>query len=98
MRAPQLCTYADITYRQLDHWCTKGWLVPMGRQSQNPGSGRQREFTQKQADKARIMSCLTSIGIATEKAEKIAEYHISKDAKRIYIGHGVTLLIEPHSH
>jgi DNA-binding transcriptional MerR regulator len=98
VKAKDLQRYAAISYRQIDHWCTKGWLVPIGRQSQNPGSGKDREFSQEQADKARLMSCLVSLGFATERAEKIAHLTVHKDAKRLYIGHGVTLLIEPHSH
>lgn len=90
--------YADISYRQLDHWCTKGWLVPTGRQSQNPGSGRQRSFTKEQADKARLMKCLIDLGMATEVTEKIAQLSAVRGIKKLYIGHGVTLLIEPHTH
>lgn len=98
MKAKDLLRYASITYRQLDHWCTKGWLVPYGRGSQNPGIGNDREFSREQADKARLMSCLISSGFVTHQAEKIAQAAAVGHNKHIFIGHGLTLMVEPHNH
>lgn len=98
MRAPQLCDYAGITYRQLDHWCSKGYLKPLDYQG-NPGSGVTREFTRKEGDKARLMACLIDRGFTVPAAEKIAQVNTyDQQAKSIFLGHGITVLIEPHSH
>jgi len=62
---------ADITYRQLNNWCDKGWLkfklVPgMGR------GGQQREFTAAEAEVCVRMARLVAAGVYPEKAAKIA--------------------------
>lgn len=33
--AQQLCETLNISHRQLDHWCRKGWLQP---DNPNPGT------------------------------------------------------------
>jgi DNA-binding transcriptional MerR regulator len=95
--------YADITYRQLDHWCTRGWITPKLRvlygvhETRNPGSGKERDFTQEQADRARLLRCLTRVGIDMKLALKLADA-VQQGNKTIYVGHGLTVTIEPHEH
>jgi hypothetical protein len=91
-----LCRDADISYRQLDHWCTKGYLVPAGR-DRNPGTGQSREFPWEMVKKARLMSCLIKLGFEVQLAEKVATFAAAGEFK-LAIGHGVTLTIEPHEH
>lgn len=93
-----MLAYAGISYRQLDHWCTKGWIDTIGRGTRNPGSGQQREFTTEQANKAKLMWCLSLTGFKTDVAERIANHAVKQNVKSFHLGHGVTVLIEPHTH
>lgn len=98
MNVRQVMAHAGITYRQVDHWCSAGYLVPVDYQG-NPGSGHNREFTRKEGDKARLMKCLIDIGFRPERAEMIAQLNTyDAQARSIHLGHGVTVLIEPHQH
>lgn len=90
--------HAGISYRQLDHWCSKGYIVPVNYQG-NPGSGHQREFTRQEGNKAKLMACLIKVGFRVEFAEMIAQINTyDSQAKTIHLGHGVTILLEPHHH
>lgn len=93
-----MLAHAEISYRQLDHWCTKGWIKPVDYNS-NPGSGQQREFTRQEANKAKLMWCLARVGFKIDVAEQIAHCNTyDVQAKTVHLGHGVTVLIEPHTH
>lgn len=99
MRAPELCRAADITYRQLDHWCRQGYIEPYGDIGATPGSGNVREFSPKMVRKAKSMKCLIDIGFEVQLAARIAGLLVNNpDTKSVHIGHGVTVLIEPHTH
>lgn len=49
-------------------------------------------------EKARIMGCLVKLGFAVDVAEKIAQKVEIEGNKSLYLGHGVTVLIEKHTH
>ena len=95
MKAADVCRYADISYRQLDHWTRQGYLEAYG--VSEPGSGNKREYSRAQADKARLMQCMISVGFEVSFAEKVASFAIVGEYK-LHVGHGITLLIEPHEH
>ena len=65
----QLIDRANITYRQLDHWCHAGILHPIG----DTGSGYQREFTPAEVEIAGIMSVLVRAGLQPKAARAWAE-------------------------
>lgn len=67
---PDWARGSDLTYRQLNHWCDKGYLRPEG---QGLGSGYQREWPVRERRMALMMSRLVSAGVARpELAHKIA--------------------------
>jgi len=58
-----------ITYRQLDYWVRKGWLLPgVGA----PGHGYPRDWPASEIAVARAMIRLIQAGIALETAAAIA--------------------------
>lgn len=63
----QIADKAGITYRQLDHWVTKGWLRPRG-----SGSGSDRYWTPAEEQCALDMGSLTRFGVPPELAHRIA--------------------------
>jgi DNA-binding transcriptional MerR regulator len=87
--------HADISYRQLDHWTRKGYITPFERDRE--GQGHEREYPEKQANKARWMGCLVKLGIDVSSAERIARLVVEGENK-LYLGHGVTVIVEPHRH
>lgn len=97
VKAADVVRYAEISYRQLDHWCRQGYLKPLGHHGANPGSGRDREFSRDEANKAKMMQCLISLGFEVHLAEKVATFAVLGEYN-LYVGHGVTLKIEPHDH
>lgn len=58
--APQVCTLAGITYRQLDWWARNGVLVPSIADAQ--GSGTTRLFSADDVRAARACGALTRFG------------------------------------
>lgn len=101
MRSPELCRRAEISYRQLDYWTRRGYIRPVGEDEDKarfPGSGAQREYSEGMMLKARWMGCLIKLGFSVNEAEVIATAVTMQDAKRVHLGHGVTLLLEPHTH
>lgn len=58
-----------ISYRQLDYWTSTGWLVS---EHGSPGSGYQRWWPAHEAEVARVMALLVSVGIKSGVAEAAA--------------------------
>lgn len=52
-----------ISYRQLDHWCKEGYLLPEGGED-----GAQRSWSDIEIKVGRMMSHLVAIGITPAKA------------------------------
>lgn len=98
MKAADLCRLAEISYRQLDYWTTRGYLTPYGiEESRNPGIGNRREYSRSMVEKARMMSCLITLGFEVHLAERVASFSIAGEHK-LHLGHGITLTIEKHDH
>jgi hypothetical protein len=53
----------SLTYRQLDHWCRKGWI-----HASAPGSGMRREFARGEREIADRAFALTRQGIIPQRA------------------------------
>jgi DNA-binding transcriptional MerR regulator len=99
MNSAQLMRRAEITYRQLDYWTRRGYIRPVGGETAaTPGSGHQRNFSEGMMLKARWMGCLVKLGFEVDLAEKLAAAVALQEAKTCYLGHGVTVMLEKHSH
>jgi hypothetical protein len=61
---------AGITYRQLDHWAVRGYLVPAG--GTRTGSGFARTWTPAELAVACPMGRLTGAGLPPEMAARVA--------------------------
>lgn len=60
----------DVSYRQLDHWMTRGYLP--GRQAERcPGTGRPRHLTPDQIHHLRVMSALVKAGFTPDAASRL---------------------------
>jgi len=60
-----LVRLAGITYRQVDHWTSVGWLRPP---DPSPGSGAQRHYPPAEVVVAYVMGALVRAGVAAEPA------------------------------
>jgi len=57
-----------ITYRQFDHWVTRGWIRP----TNSGGSGHDRVFSMDEVRIFRIMATLTTLGFRPAHAAELA--------------------------
>lgn len=55
LTGPQVCQQAGVSYRQLDHWCRRGWL---GEASRGWGSGSIRRFGAAEVVLCRVLAAL----------------------------------------
>lgn len=67
----EVARLARITYRQLDHWTRKGWVVPI---EEHTGSGVPRHFTNDETEHVRIMAELVHAGFAPVDAYMITQW------------------------
>lgn len=67
--ATALADEAGLSYRQLDYWTRRGYLLPV---ENSPGSGRERHFTLWETRVARRMGGLVEAGLTVESASAIA--------------------------
>lgn len=66
---PQELLDTGITYRQLDHWVVKGWLLP---DTGRTGQGVPREWPERELRIARAMVRLVDAGMRPDVAAVIA--------------------------
>jgi hypothetical protein len=64
-----LMRLAGLTYRQVDHWCSQGYLRPP---EPSPGSGAQRLFPPDEIRVAAIMGALVGSGVSVPSAARAA--------------------------
>jgi hypothetical protein len=64
----ELADHAGITYRQLNYWCRKGWLDPIGGQ----GTGNKAAWPLSEAFVAVRMATLVNIGMSPAMAARMA--------------------------
>ena len=67
---PDLLRASGATYRQLDYWCLKGFLVPTPQDK--TGSGYAREWPPEEIEVARRMVKLVKLGFTPSGASIIA--------------------------
>jgi DNA-binding transcriptional MerR regulator len=65
----QVAEQAGVTYRQLDHWVSRGWLHP---ESVGTGTGHERHWPPREVRQAQDMGRLVQFGIPPELAHRIA--------------------------
>lgn len=69
--APDIVEMTDLTYRQVDHWLTRGILRTVdGRE--NPGSGAQRRFDAREVRIAAVGARLSELGCPLETLKRVA--------------------------
>ena len=73
---------AGVSYRQFDHWCSKGYIEGLGI-DQNPGSGFNRWITPKQAKQLRLMGQLVKAGMRPDAAAQVALQIIDGQTPRL---------------
>lgn len=67
----QVADRANISYRQLDHWTSRGYLKAR-RGLSNPGHGIRRQYTKREAEVAEHMARLVHDGVAPDRAARAA--------------------------
>jgi hypothetical protein len=65
VRASHACTYAGITYRQLDYWTRQGYIVP---HIAAKGSGSQRHYSIAQVVTIAIVAAMVRQGMKPSSA------------------------------
>lgn len=68
LTARELVLLADITYRQLDYWCRRGWLHP----DAGDGMGQVRAFPPAEVDICQRMAALVKAGLTVQQAAERA--------------------------
>lgn len=95
VRAPAIVTATGVTYRQLDHWTSRGYLTPVAaaegvEDARHPGSGRARIYDARAVEKTRLMVALTRYGLTPAAASAAADALL--DSGRVDVGAGVTIV------
>ena len=92
--APQAADLAGITYRQLDHWARKGWVVP----SISEGQGRSGRRLYSLEDVVRLQFLahlgrskrnLTALGSVVAKADLDGEFAVVGSAGEVHTVDGL---------
>lgn len=89
--AVELQEAAGITYRQLDHWCTVGYL--MAEWPDGEGSGRYRYFAPTEVRIAQQMRRLLAAGLQAETAALIAREVIERQHTMVDLTDGVRIVL-----
>lgn len=73
-----------LTYRQLDHWTTTGYLLA---ERTHGGTGRHRRWSYAERDVAAIMARLVAVGIPPAVAHKVA--------RGLELAPGIRIIVDP---
>lgn len=65
----EVCNQTGATYRQLDHWCRRGYLRPAG---EGLGQGRPRTWPAEEVRVVAVMVRLVAAGLAPPVAAQVA--------------------------
>ncbi len=77
-----------ISYRQLDHWISRGWINPDG--AANPGSGNARaDFTGTERTVLEHMAALVADGVTPARAA-VAARELATTGRTVLAGHTIT--------
>ncbi|WP_067184545.1 MerR family transcriptional regulator [Microtetraspora niveoalba] len=81
---------AGVTFRQLNHWCVRGFLLP----KHDGGTGHDREWPAAEVAVARLMARLVAAGFRPEHAASIARTAVVFDVTEVEVGEGLTLTVK----
>lgn len=95
IKAPALILRAGITYRQLDYWTRRGYIValpPVGGQQK---SGVPRIWTDREASVCVLLARLVRAGIEADRAAIVARLALREPSEdgTYPLGPGVTITI-----
>jgi DNA-binding transcriptional MerR regulator len=85
----ELAKRTGATFRQIDYWCLKGVISPVGKSS--PGSGIKREFDESIISRVRLLAKLSKAfhnSLHKNEQKKICEAY---DKGYIDVGGGIIL-------
>ena len=78
---PELAQRAGVTYRQVDYWTAKGYLVPLDRPA---GSGYVRTYPPEAVVKARLMGALVKLfDMAPASASTVADEIVAHGSAKV---------------
>ena len=77
-----LASITGLTYRQLDHWITKGYLRTV--EGTRRGYGFQRALSPREVRVLRVMHELVQDGVNPEQAVKMARRHVNR--RPVFLG------------
>jgi hypothetical protein len=83
----------NLTYRQLDLWCSRGYLRPA---NQSAGSGRRRSFSGDEVRVVQMMATLVQADLLPRTAEKVARAVLalpSGEPATVELAPGVILVV-----
>ena len=69
MNSQRMLQRSGVSYRQLDHWTTKGWLQLT---TASRGTGTSRDWAEREDYVAMTMNALVRIGLKAEQAAVFA--------------------------
>lgn len=92
--AESMARAARVTYRELDHWTTRGYLIP---DEQHPGTGHIRRWSQREAEVARVTRRLRDAGFRLHVAASLARDAVygrsDSGVARVHLGPGIHLTV-----
>jgi DNA-binding transcriptional MerR regulator len=89
--ADEIMATAGVTYRQLDHWTTRGYLRA---DEPSPGSGNHRTWSPAEIGVAVEIQRLTGAGLSLPTAAAVARRIVTNDETSIELGPGVFVDVE----
>jgi DNA-binding transcriptional MerR regulator len=95
MNAREACILAGITYRQFDHWATKGYLPLIEDDDTVLGSGHRRQISDDAAEHLAFMAELVRAGVRPNRASDLARKVQEQSSRSWRLGMHFVLRHEP---
>lgn len=77
LTSQEVILLTGVTYRQLDHWCNRGWVTPSVADAE--GSGSKRRYAPRDVFSVRVMAALMGTGVSGEQAASIVAEIAQRD-------------------
>lgn len=94
MNSDDVCAYARITYRQLDHW-TRAGLIPGAHRVVDIGSGHPREWTWRDAAFLKALGRLVKAGVNVRIAANALQKVDLTEAQEVTLPGGLQISLCP---
>jgi len=96
-----MCATADCTYRQLDHWCRRGYIrvrgwTPAG--GNRVGSGNDRRFDDQEVEVVTLMVRLVHAGFVPVKAAEVARVVVERNGRSVRIAEDLVVTDTSREH